>query len=225
MSKKKQTKNKKLKIFPNADKEWHEKWDNERDILNIPHPFRCVLCGPPNCGKTSMILNLILRNKPYFEEIIVIHCDAEYTKEYDCVGAIFCDLIPKPKEFDGKRKTLVILDDLEYKQMNKVQQRNLDRLFGFVSTHKNISCCLTAQDAFNIPASVRRCANLWCLWKIDDFDSIRTLSRKIRLSPEIINYIFDKYLKNPHDSLMVDNTDKTPFHLRKNGTEEINLYT
>ena len=38
------------KIIPisNADKKWHERWYPNRNMLNIPHPFRCCCLGPPN---------------------------------------------------------------------------------------------------------------------------------------------------------------------------------
>lgn len=214
---------KKLKVFDNADKKWHEKWEDNRDIMNIPHPFRCVLCGPPNCGKTSMIFNLLVANKPYFKEIIVIHCDPEYTKEYDNVNAIMTDEIPSPDQFEGKKKTLVILDDLEYKNLSTDQKKNLDRLFGFVSTHKNISVCLSAQDVFNIPSGVRRCCNLWVLWKINDLDAVSRLARRVNYTSKQINQLFKDNITNNHDSIMIDNTHKTPYPLRKNGTINIEL--
>ncbi len=210
-----------LAIFPNRDKAFHEKWTSKRARLNLPHPFRCVLSGPPNCGKTSMILNILMENRPFFEEVIVVHCDPEYTKEYDDVNAIMTDEIPPPDAFEGKKKTLVILDDLEYKNLPHDQKSNLDRLFGFVSTHKNISCCLTAQDLFNIPAGVRRCSNVWVLWKIDDLDSISTMARKINHSAKEIRDIFDQHIDDRHTSIMFDNTQKTPYPIRKNGTEVI----
>jgi hypothetical protein len=40
----------KILALPNADKAFHEKWYKGRNHLNIPHPFRCVALGPPNCG-------------------------------------------------------------------------------------------------------------------------------------------------------------------------------
>ncbi|MCP4395652.1 MAG: ATP-binding protein [Alphaproteobacteria bacterium] len=210
-----------IAVFPNRDKTFHESWDQNRKILNIPHPFRCMLVGPPNCGKTSMILNILMHNRPYFEEVIVVHCDPKYTKEYNDIPVTMLDKIPAPSEWEGKKKTLVILDDLEFKQMNKEQKRNLNRLFGFVSTHKNISVCLSSQDTFNTPASVRRCANLWVLWKIDDLDSIRCLSRKIRMPAKTISELFRKHVHNNHDCIMIDNTNKSPFRVRRNGVEAV----
>ena len=78
----------------NPDKTFHENWDNTevngvemcRHPLNIPHPFRCVLMGPPGVGKTTIVLNLLLRQQPAFKKVYVIHVDGEYSKEYDAVG-------------------------------------------------------------------------------------------------------------------------------------------
>lgn len=214
------------KILPidNPDKEFHEKWDDKRDMLNIPHPFRSVLLGPPNVGKTTIIKNLIIRQDPPFEEIFVIHCDSGYTKEYDDLGDNIQMLssIPAPEEWTGTAKTLVILDDLEFKTMNKEQRRNLDRLFGYCSTHKNLSLSLASQDPFNVPCIVRRCANLWVLWRSSDLDAMATCSRKTGLKPEDFNIIFNNFMKETKDSLWIDMTDKTPYPMRKNGFTLIN---
>jgi hypothetical protein len=131
---------KKLLALPNADKAFHEEWDEGRDMLNFPHPFRAVFLGPPNTGKSTTVKNLLIRQQPPFEEVVVIHCDAEHTKEYDDIGDVkLLSVIPAPEEWEGIKKTLVIIDDLELKTLAKDQKRNLDRLFGYVSTHKHIS--------------------------------------------------------------------------------------
>ena len=206
--------------LPNADKAFHEKWKEGRNMLNIPHPFRCVCLGPPNCGKSNVVKNLLIRAKPPFEEVFVIHCDPDYTKEYDDIGAVLLKDIPSPEEWEGKMKTLVILDDLEFKGMSKDQRRNLDRLFGFVSTHKNISCILCSQDPFNVPPIVRRCSNLWVLWKLCDLDALATCARKTGFKN--FNTIFNQLKIDGHNSLWIDTTDKTPYPLRKNGYTIIN---
>lgn len=207
--------------LPNQDKKWHESWYTTRNLLNFPHPWRAVLCGPPNSGKTTVIKNLVLRAYPEFEEIKVIHCDGNFTKEYEDLDVEMLDgNIPAPEDWEGEKKTLVILDDLEFRQMSKDQKRNLDRLFGFVSTHKNISVIATSQDAFNLMPCVRRCANIFVLWKSHDMDAMATLARKSGLKAEDFRQLF-KLCDKPKDSLWIDLTDKTPAPLRKNGFEII----
>lgn len=206
--------------IPNADKSFHETWTKGRNPLNIPHPFRAVMLGPPNVGKTTIAKNIILRAKPQFEKVYVIHCDSD-TKEYDDIGAEFLEEIPAPEEWAWDCKTLCVLDDLEFKSMNKIQKKNLNRLFGFVSTHKNISVILCSQDPFNVPPIVRRCSNLWVLWKMSDLDALSTCARKTGMKPADFHGIFNKLMTGPKDSLWLDMTEKSPYPMRKNGFKMI----
>jgi hypothetical protein len=212
----------KMFSIPNNDKTWHEKWSTKRNMLNIPHPFRALCLGPPNCGKSSAIQHLLLRAKPTFKEVIVIHCDPEFTKEYDDLGdqVQLTDEIPHPTDFVGEEKTLVVIDDIEVKRLSKEQMARLDRLFGFVSTHKNISIIMTAQNAFDIPPIVRRCTNLWILWKIDDIESLQMLVRKTGIKKALFDKLFD-LCENKHDSIWIDKTEGSPYPLRFNGFEVI----
>ena len=149
--------------------------------------------------------------------MFVIHCDPDYTQEYDDVEVVMLAKIPAPEEWEGKVKTLVILDDLEFKGMDKDQKRNLDRLFGFVSTHKHISCILCSQDPFNVPPIVRRCSNLWVLWRCPDLDAMSTCARKTGMKASNFNTIFNQLNLNGHNSLWLDMTSKSPYPMRKNG--------
>lgn len=211
---------KELLIFKNADKLFHEKWYKGRDELDIPHPFRAVCLGPPNCGKGLVVHNIVMRaleGRTPFQEIYCIHCDPDFTKEWDEIGVKMLSEIPPPNEWTGEVKTLVIIDDLELKGLCKEQKRNLDRLYGFVSTHKNISVILCSQDAFNVPCIVRRCSNLWIMWKMNDLDAMSAVSRKSGMSSSNFNSIFSQLMLKPHDSLWIDMTSKSPYPLRKNG--------
>lgn len=205
-----------LIIFKNKDKYFHESWTKKRNMLNFPHPSRVLLCAPPNCGKTNTILNLIIRSDPAFEKIIVIHCDGDYTEEYDDIDAEIYSEVPSPADFEGDVKTLIILDDLEYKNMDKKQQGNLDRLSGYVSTHKNISVYITAQNFFNISPNIRRNLNVFIIWKSPDSANMKNISNKIGIKYDKMEQIFDTFDKST-DSLWIDKTAKTPYPIRKNG--------
>ena len=207
----------KILALPNVDKTFHEKWYKGRNMLNVPHPFRAVCLGPPNCGKGTVVKNVLMRAKPPFQEVYCIHCDPEYTKEWDDCDAQMMSQIPPPEEWKGEVKTLVIIDDLDLKGLSKVQTKNLSRLYGFVATHKNVSVILCSQDAFNVPPIVRRCSNLWIMWKINDLDAMSAVSRKSGMSSSNFNSIFNQLMMDQHDSLWIDCTNKSPYPLRKNG--------
>jgi hypothetical protein len=207
----------KILALPNPDKEFHERWTPRRNSLNIPHPWRGVFLGPPNCGKGTVLKNLLLRAKPQFEEVFVIHCDPDYTQEWDDIGAEILSQIPAPDEWEGQVKTLVILDDLDYKSMDKIQMKNLSRLYGFCSTHKHISVALLQQDAFSVPAIVRRCSNLFVFWRCPDIDAMSCVARKTGMKANNFNAIFNQLNMRGHDSLWIDLTSKTPYPKRKNG--------
>ncbi len=201
----------------NADKEFHESWQENDDLLNFPHPFRGVLLGPPNCGKSTTVKNILMRQDPPFKRLYVIHCDGGQTEEYKDVNATQLSHIPAPEQWPGKEKTLVVVDDLELKTLPRSQRMCLDRLFGYVSTHKNISVLLCSQDPFNVPAIVRRCSNVWVLWPARDVDSVQNCARKCG---EDLREKF-KMCTGNKDSIWIDLTDDTPVRLRKNGYEPV----
>jgi hypothetical protein len=204
--------------LPNPDKVFHESWSPGRNLLNIPHPFRAVFLGPPNSGKSTVVKNILMRADPPFKAVVIVHCDSLYTQEYkDVDNCIMLDRIPAPEEWPGDRKMLVILEDLEFKGMDKKQKQSLDRLFGYVSTHKNISVCLCAQDAFNVPPCVRRCSNLFVLWRCPDMDSANLVARKAGLTAKKLNGLFDQHCPGPKDSVWIDLSDHTPAKIRING--------
>jgi Cdc6-like AAA superfamily ATPase len=208
------------KIIPiaNADKiGWHEKWTKSRSLGNLPHPFRCALIGPPNVGKTTLVKNLILHAKPSFEEIYVIHCDPDFTKEYDDVEPNdIMKEVPPPEEWIGEVKTLVIIDDVDFTGSSKEQMYNLSRLFGFCSTHKNISICLCYQEFFNLPKICRRLCNVFVIWKPTDMDQLNAIGRKCGLKNKDFEILFDRLITEKRDSLCVDMTANSPAPLRKN---------
>lgn len=208
-----------LQILPisNADKDWHERWSAGRDWLNIPHPFRAVLMGPPNSGKTTVVKNLLMRADPPFTRLVVIYPDGGgFTDEYeDCGEVEMIGHIPPPEAWDGKEKTLCVVDDFELKSLSKSQRSNLDRLVGHVSTHRNVSVCICNQDAYNAPPIVRRCANLFILWKPKDIVSMQTFASR---TGEDLRALFAS-TKSRFDSIWIDMTVDSPCPRRLNGYE------
>lgn len=127
------------KIIPirNRDKTFHERWYPGRNLLDIPHPFRMVLASKPNCGKTTVILNVILRvtlGEHPFERIMIIHCGSDHTREYDDLDKDMLAEIPAPEDFPSDQKILCVIEDLGFLDLS-VGQRSRLQIFLPTSPH------------------------------------------------------------------------------------------
>lgn len=218
-----------LIYIPNKDKDWHESWNPKKDDpLDFPHPFSILLAsgGRPNLRKTNTVFNIICRQNPPFKKIFLLHCGGNATKEYDDFNVELLTELPEPCDpdvFDQKRKSLLILEDLNFTQMNKNDKRKLDRIFGFSRTHLSCSLITTSQGFFAIPHIVRLMSNVIVVWKTQDQDSMETIRRRVDMKKDVWKHILDKYVIEPHDSLWIDNTKKSPYPLRINGYEIIKI--
>ena len=126
----------KLFVLPNDDKHFHEECDYE-DLGNFPHPFRLVLSGPPNVGKTNVIYNIMLHKKPPFERIITFH-NVPSSLEYQNIDADYVEELPPIDEMNANVRTLKIIEDADYKNMKKDQKSLLDRYYAVFSTYHKI---------------------------------------------------------------------------------------
>lgn len=215
------------KIIPitSADKRHHEKWSKSRDLLDFPCPSRICICARPNSGKTSFIKNHIVRAKPPYKKIWICHYDAPDTDdpnagtlEYDDVQGIMIKDLPDPRSFDRKSKKLLILEDIDMDFLSKEDKAKLSRLFGYASTHKQLTVICACQCAFSIPPIVRRSSTIFVLYDSPDRDSLATLARKTGLTAKDIKAIFDNLMPNRYDFLVVDTEHPNPrYRLRKNG--------
>ncbi len=215
-------------IIPNNEKKWHEQWYPGRNMLNPPHPWRCLMCSiQPNLGKTGLAKNLILRAHPKFEEIFLLHCGGDMTTEYDDIDVKkISELRPTNSDvFNPKVKTLLILEDKNFKFMKKDALKRLDRIYGYVSTHRNLSILCCTQSFFDVPVSSRRMSNIYVLWAYTkDKDSFRCIARRVGIDKEEIEYLVKTYLHSPYDTLWIDATKFSPYPIRKNGFELIQNY-
>ncbi len=226
MSKKSKNLNfeKKILVFKNVDKNKHEKWSKNRDWLNFPCPSRIVVSANPNSGKTNLIKNILIRAKPHFKKIILLHYDDESSEYDDIPGAVRISEIPNPKDsklFNGVDKTCLIIDDYEFKFLSKEKQRYLDRLLGFTSTHRFCTVIISCQDFFNLPPIVRRSSNVFFIWRgTADLDSLYYIGRRLGYNKQEFKGLF-KNCTDRYDNLCFDLSLDTPAPIRKNSYEKI----
>ena len=102
-----------------------------------------------------------------------------------------------------------------------MQRKFLTDWFTTHSTHRSVSCYLTAQDLFHqVPTNIRRCCNVFVLFKSIDMTNLRNICSVLNLDYKDMCFIFKKYLTNNFDNLVVDLTRPSQ-KLRKNFTQVI----
>jgi len=209
--------------FKNPDKTFQE-LPSQTDMFHMPHASRVILYGGPSTGKTTCILNMVLHQN--FDRIIVVHNDNQ-TKEYQDIDCEYYDEIPDPNDeelnLDATKKTLMIFEDLFYKALPKQQRKWLTDYFTTYSTHRSISVYLSCQDLFHqVPTNIRRCCNVFIIFKTADLNNLRNICAVLNLDYKDIKFIFEKFLTNRYDNLIIDLTRPSK-KLRKNFTEVLNI--
>ena len=112
----------------------------------LAHPFTCIVSGPTGSGKSVFTLKLI----EHAQEIIsspperILFCYGEYKKIFDNYTEVeFHDGLPDVSSFDGKKRTLLVMDDL----MTRTDDRVVD-IYTKISHHKNLSVVHLTQNLF-----------------------------------------------------------------------------
>lgn len=110
------------------------------------HPLTAIIAGPTSCGKTVFTFKLISESQnlisPPPEKIL--YCYGEYQEIFnDYPQVTFIEGLPDISQFDGKQRTLVILDDLMTETNDSVA-----KMFTKVSHHRNVSVVYLTQNLF-----------------------------------------------------------------------------
>jgi len=218
----------KLIHFSCVDKQNFESWDDDRALLNFIRPYRCILSGSPNVGKTAVIKTLLCTADPFFTRGFIWHPDIDVveTGEYADTDLEPIQKLP-PTEFwyeinRDKDHMVLVIDDIDLGGLDRVQRHLLDRLVSNVSTH----CCLTiimaSQIFFNLPPFLRKTANLFVLYKpVSEDQDNKAISKRVGLSPETLSTLFKEHCPSSFDSVWIDLTPKSPAKIRINGIKAL----
>ena len=88
---------KKLLQFKSSDKEGHEEPDL-KDLANCCSPVFAIITGNVNCGKSSLVKNLLVHKVPHYERIVIYSPLGEETTEYS--DLVDCEIITEIPDFD-----------------------------------------------------------------------------------------------------------------------------
>ena len=210
----------------NPDKKKHEKYKKGQNPIRFPKPFRCVILGKVNSGKSYLARHILLAHQgcaPKFEEVHIVHgCAETHTKEYDDIEpTTVSNTIPSYAEFEPSIHKLLICDDIDFTSLPVQEMKNLSELVRFGSTHCNMSIMLLHQSWFRIPKIVKDCANVFIIFRPHDNDELATIGRRVGLKKEKIFDIFNNHLPQWRDSLCINLIPGAPHKFAKNLFEPI----
>ena len=112
----------------------------------LAHPFTCIVSGPTGSGKSVFKLKLIEHaldsNNPPPERIPL--CYGKYQEIFDNYSGVeIHDRLPEVSSFDGKKRTILVMDDL----MTSTDDRVVD-IFTKTSHHRNLSVACLIHNFF-----------------------------------------------------------------------------
>ena len=213
---------KRIVPIKNRDKIGSEVWNPERakDIGNFPSPSRILLLGSCGVGKSNLIKNLIIHQRPRFQEVYLIHEDAGATKEYkdlECTAEL--DEVPDLDFWDRPGphiKRAVIIDDLEITSATKQRLKNLCVLMRYASTHKGLTVYFGHQSFWAVPTLVRRMCSVFILWKPRARTEAGLIEDRTGMPKGSLTELFNTVATGHYDSICIDLTNNSPAVLRLN---------
>lgn len=140
----------------------------------FPNSIRGIICGPSNCGKTNVMISLILHENGLKFQNIYLYSKTAYQPKYDYLFNVLKH-VPQVKFFifsnnddivnpnDALPKSIFIFDDVACE--NQTQIRN----YFSMGRHKKVDCFYLSQTYSKIPKQlIRDNANLLIIFKQDE---------------------------------------------------------
>lgn len=153
------------------------KWENfsnkPRHSVLLPNTIRCIICGPSSCGKTNIMLSLILHENGLKFKNLYIYSKTTFQPKYRFLKEVLSK-IPEVNLFmftndedviapeTASNNSAIIFDDVTCE--NQVNIRN----YFCMGRHKQIDCFYLSQTYSRIPKQlIRDNANFLIIFKQD----------------------------------------------------------
>lgn len=127
----------------------------------FPNNIRCIICGPSNCGKTNVMMSLLLHQNGLKFQNVYLYSKTSYQSKYIFLKEIFTS-VPEVNYFvynsdedvihpnDALPNSIIIFDDV----INE-KQTNIRNYFT-MGRHRGIDCFYLSQTYSKIPKQLLR---------------------------------------------------------------------
>lgn len=140
----------------------------------LPSTIRCLVCGPSNCGKTNLVIGLLLHKNGLNFQNVYVYSKTLFQPKYRFLEKVL-RRVPGVQylKFDenqqvlnpdsAKPNSIIIFDDIACEKQNNVRD------YFSKGRHSKIDCFYINQTYSKIPKQlIRDNANLIILFKQDD---------------------------------------------------------
>lgn len=142
----------------------------------LPNSIRCIVCGPSNCGKTNLVISLLLHTEgPRFRNLYV-YSKSLYQPKYIFLEKVlnmvtgtsyhkYNDNTEVLSPHEALPDSIIIFDDVACENQNHIRD------YFAMGRHKNIDCFYINQTYTKVPKQlIRDNSNLIILFKQDDIN-------------------------------------------------------
>ena len=178
-------------------------------MMELRHPFTCIVAGPSGSGKSSLVADIILNKqiRPTPRNIVWLY--AEDQPLYRTLPSVkFIRGIPDDIEtrFKPSTSNLLVIDDLMTKAHS---DERLTRLFSVGSHHRNLSIIFIVHNLFHHGREMRTMSlnsHYLVLFK-NPRDSLQITKLARQMYPGKGNFLLEAFqdaTKEPHGHLLID---------------------
>lgn len=166
---------KRLKVR-NADPPTVGSDGKKRHSALLPDSIRCIICGPSNCGKTNVVVCLLLDPNGLKFRNVYLYSKTPFQPKYETLGKIlgaveglgyfvFSDNANIVKPSEAKRDSVFIFDDVA------CDKQNVMREYFSMGRHSAVDSFYLCQTYSRIPKQlIRDNANLIVLFRQDEMN-------------------------------------------------------
>jgi len=193
-----------------------------RHVLAPQWPFRLLICGQTGCGKTNLLLNLLL-NYLYYNRLYVYAKDLSESS-YMFLQEFFYDVHRKLDEdynitesiatFSSNKAAIVDVDDLDKEYQNLivfddfVTEKDQDSIIELFTRgrKKNTSVIYLTQSYYSTPKDIRLQCNYFMFFNIGSKREVIEIEKDhaIGVTKEEFLEMFKSATEDPYSFMMID---------------------
>ena len=177
--------------------------------MKLIHPFTCIISGPSGSGKSSLVVDIILKKQITPAPFNIVWLYAEDQPLYRKLSSVtFIRNIPDDIEtrFKPSKTNLLVIDDL----MTKAHSDDrLTRLFSVGSHHRNLSIIFIVHNLFHYGREMRTMSlnsHYLVLFK-NPRDNLQITILARQMYPGQSKFLLEAFqdaTKEPHGYLLID---------------------